>query len=156
MMAAKAMPRFTRLPLTLYRIQPRLPVSLRDYDTQLAKGRSSFDLKLHAGLVQPVPVDTPFEGPNGMSLRPAEENMLGILKKFKGTPMVYRMHEGLLLPESLVVYHEHTDHYSMQTQTPMSLGEFNTALTDFLKSLPPPMTREQFFAAMDDEDDQDN
>lgn len=155
-MAAKAMPRFTRLPLTLYRIQPRLPVSLRDYDSQLAKGRSSFDLKLRDGLVQPVPLNTPYEGPNGMSLRPAEEKMLGILKNLKGNPKVYRMHEGLLLPEPLVVCHEHTDHYSMQTQTPISLVEFNAALTDFLNSLPPPMTREQFFAAMDDEDDQDN
>ena len=46
--------RFTQLPLTLYRIQPRLPVVLRDFNAQMEKQRASFDLKTHNGLVLPA------------------------------------------------------------------------------------------------------
>eukprot|EP00930_Biecheleria_cincta_P089850 TRINITY_DN79192_c0_g1_i1.p1 TRINITY_DN79192_c0_g1~~TRINITY_DN79192_c0_g1_i1.p1 ORF type:complete len:158 (-),score=17.34 TRINITY_DN79192_c0_g1_i1:313-786(-) len=119
----EAMHRYQQLPITLYRIQPRLPVKLMDHDTQIAQGRSSFDLKLHDGLVQPMPESTPFHTPNGMSLRPASQKMEETLRDFKGEPTIYRMHEGLRLPDPLVVYHEHTDHYSMQTSKAMPLDE---------------------------------
>ncbi len=46
--------RFTQLPLTLYRIQPQLPVSLREFASQKEKGRTSFDLITHNGLVLPA------------------------------------------------------------------------------------------------------
>jgi hypothetical protein len=155
-MTAIPMPRFTRLPITLYRVQAKLPVSLRSFQDQVAKGRSSFDLTLQNGLVLPVKEGSAFEGPNGMSLRPSGANMTRILREFKGTPMVFRLHEGLLLPPGLVVFHEHTDHYSMQTDAPISLDALNAKLTELLQSLPPPQTRDQFFAADNDEDDQDN
>ena len=151
-----AMPRFTRLPLTLYRVQSKLAVSLRSYHDQVALGRSSYDLTLHDGLVRPVAPGTPFAGPNGMSLRPAGANMTRILLGFKGAPQIYRMHEGLLLPDGLVVYHEHTDHYSLQTTAPIALADLNAMMTELLRSLPPPQTREQFQAMLNDEDDQDN
>lgn len=152
------MPHFQRLPRTLYRIQPKLPVALRALSEQQLKGRSSFDLKLHEAdqLVHPVPVGSAFQGPNGMSLRPAGENLDRILREFRGAPLIYRLHEGLLLPPQLILFHEHTDHYSLQAAQPMPLPQLNDHLTRLLQALPPPMTREQFFAAQQDEDDQDN
>ncbi len=74
--------RFRVIPLTLYRVQAKLPVSLRDYDTQRALNRSSFDLKLHNGLVLPAVGDT-FTGPNGMSLRPKGQVMEDLVRGFK-------------------------------------------------------------------------
>lgn len=149
------MKRYLRLPETLYRIQPRLPISLRDYDTQMRKGKTSFDLKLDEnGLVQPV-AGTQFTTPNGMSLRPVTDTMLGILKAFKGEPKVYRLACGMELPPGLVLYHEHSDHYSLQTSKPIQLDELNKRLTELLQSLPV-QTREQFLKEIEEIDDQDN
>lgn len=151
----RKMKRYTQLPLTLYRIQPRLPVALRDYDTQMAKGRKSFDLKLDKnGFVQPM-VGSHFTTPNGMTLRPASDTMVQILKSFRGEPIVYHLLCGMEMPSGLVVYHEHTDHYSLQTSEPIQFEEFNKRLTEFLRSLPS-QTREQFLKQMEDIDDQDN
>ena len=50
--------RYSVFPMTLYRIQPSLPVRLRDYDSQTRLGRTSYDLKLHNGLVLPTTKDT--------------------------------------------------------------------------------------------------
>jgi hypothetical protein len=148
------MQRITQLPLTLYRIQPRLPVNLRSFDKQMALGRSSFDLKLHNGLVTPVVQGTSFSTPNGMSLRPSSETMRTILESFRGEPTIYTLSTGLKLPDGLCIYHEHTDHYSMQCTKPISLDDFNVKLTDFLKSLPS-QSKQQFLAMLDDIDDQD-
>ena len=146
--------RYEIVPQTLYRIQPRLPVTLRNYDTQMALGRTSFDLKVKDGLVHPA-VGEEWIGPNGMSLRPAGNVMRRILDEFKGTPTIYTLIPGLKLPDDLIILHEHTDHYSLQLRVPMTLEAFNARLTEFLQSLPS-QTREQFIAAMDDEDNQDN
>jgi hypothetical protein len=67
-MQKMSMKRFQRLPLSLFRIQAGPTVSLRDYDTQMAKNRLSYDLKLHGNLVLPMQGDV-FHTPNGMSLR---------------------------------------------------------------------------------------
>ena len=149
------MKKYTRLPVTLYRIQPRLPVSLRDFSKQQQLGRTSFDLKVHEGLVKPLSNPSTFTTPNGMSLRPVGENMLKILGAFKGEPMVYRIHEGLELPKDFLLFHEHTDHYSLQTSKDITLKDFNEKLTFFLKSLPN-QTKTQFLQQLDDEDDFDN
>lgn len=146
--------KFKVLPKTLYRIQARLPVNLRDYDTQMAKGRASYDLKLHDGLVLPAEGDE-WIGPNGMSLRPATDTMLGILEDWKGEPTIFRLNEGLRLPESLIVIHERDDHWSMQTTKPVTLEALNQTLTQLLEEAPT-QTREQFQEQMDDLDDQDN
>ena len=146
--------RFSKLPITLYRIQPRLPVSLRDYDTQVAMGRESFDLQLTDGKVHPAVGDL-WIGPNGMSLRPGNETMLNIIKNWKGDATVYRFGEGLVLPTELIVIHERDDHYSLQTTESITLETFNQRLTDFLQSSPN-QTKEQFIAQMEDYDDQDN
>ena len=144
-----------RLPITLYRIQPRLPVNLRSYADQMAKGRTSFDLKLHDGLVRPISPDTHFHTPNGMSLRPSGPNMLSILQNFKGEPSIYTLPCGLALPDGFCVYHEHSDHYSLQTTVPISLPDLNKKMTEFLQSLSV-QTRQQFLEMLEDEDDQDN
>ncbi len=104
------MKRFTSLPLSLYRIQPRMPVVLRDFG---AKKSLSYDLRTVGGIVHPVTGST-YTGPNGMSLRPSTPKMHEILRSFKGNPTVYRMHEGMSLPDGLVILHERTDHYSLQ------------------------------------------
>lgn len=153
---ARKVKRYDIVPMTLYRLQPKLPVRLRNYDDQVALGRSSFDLKVHEGdgLVYPAEGDE-FIGPNGMSLRPRSEFMTKLVETFKGDPTVYTLIPGLELPESLILLHEHTDHFSLQVRNPMSLDAFNDELTAFLKTLPT-QTKEQYVAAMNDEDDFDN
>jgi hypothetical protein len=50
--------RYDRLPTELARVQSGKKVSLRDYETQRAEKRYSYDLKLVNGLVMPA------KGPN--------------------------------------------------------------------------------------------
>lgn len=147
--------RIKTLPYTLYRIQSKLPVNLRDYAEQQARGRESFHLKTDdQGLVHPAKGDT-FIGPNGLSLRPPSDSMYEIAKKWRGSPTVYRLSATLELPDHLVILQEHSDHYSLQTTEPVPLYEFNHRLTEFLESLPS-QTLEQFIEQLEDEDDQDN
>ena len=154
-MSSSLVSRFKRLPVTLYRLQGRLPVNLRDHAKQMAAGRQSFDLKVQDdGLVHPAMGDT-WIGPNGMSLRPATNNMLHIAKNYRGNVTVYRMQEGMDMPEGLIVLHERDDHYSLQTTEPIELEELNQKMTDFLETLPS-QTRDQFVEQLEDPDDQDN
>ena len=146
--------RFTQLPVTLYRIQAKPEVNLRDFALQMAKGRTSYDLKTVDGKVLPMEGDE-FHTPNGMSLRPNSENMLNILRNFKGSPRVYCLPVGLKLPEGLVVLHEHSDHWSMQTTRPVPLPQLNAEMTKLLAGTVS-VTKEQFLEAQEDEDDQDN
>jgi hypothetical protein len=147
--------RFKSLPVTLYRLQGKVPVRLRVYAEQMEKGRTSYDLKTgEDGLVHPAKGDV-WIGPNGMSLRPASENVLRIAKTFRGTTTVYRMHEGLVVPDGLIVLHERSDHYSLQTDEPVTPDTFNKRLTAFLETLPH-QTLGQFVEQMQDIDDQDN
>jgi hypothetical protein len=152
---SQLMPRFTRVPTTLYRIQSQPTVMLRDHQVQMALGRTSYDLKLVDQLVHPLPLKSHFHTPNGMSLRPVGPNMLSILERFRGTPTIYTLGCGLELPENLCIFHEHSDHYSLQTTVPMSLEEFNQSLTQFLGTLPR-QSKEQFLEQMMDDNDQDN
>ena len=149
------MPRFTRVPTTLYRIKSQPSVRLRDYQIQMGLGRTSYDLKLVDQLVQPLPIPSSFHTPNGMSLRPAGPNMISILERFRGSPIIFTLACGLELPQGLCLYHEHSDHYSLQTTVPVALQDFNESLTRFLSALPR-QTKDQFLAQMMDEDDQDN
>eukprot|EP00474_Spongospora_subterranea_P010321 CRZ10779.1 hypothetical protein [Spongospora subterranea] len=150
-----AMKRYTSVPITLYRIQLRLPVSLRDHAVQVARNRTSFDLKLHDGLVMPMPPNSPFHTPNGMSVRPVGPNMISILENFKGEPRVYRLQQNTKLPEELCVFHEHSDHYSIQAAEEMPLSRLNAILTTYLESLPS-NSKQEFLEMWNDEDDQDN
>ena len=150
------MQRFVRFPVTLYRIQAKPTVSLRDYDTQISKNRTSFDLKVHEGFVNPIPEGSEFHTPNGMSLRPLSPKMIDILKNFNGQNVkVYRCQEATKVPDGFCVFHEHSDHYSLQVAQPMALSEMNEKLTDYLASIPS-VTKDQFLESYYDEDDQDN
>ena len=142
--------RYEIVPCTLYRVQAKLPVRLRNYDEQMALGRTSFDLKVIDGLVRPA-VGPEFTGPNGMSLRPAGDVVRNTVAKLKNAVTVYSFLPGTPLPDNLLLLHEHSDHYSLQVREPMTFDEYNHALTEFLKTLPS-QTKEQFLAAMDDED----
>lgn len=146
--------RYEIVPCTLYRVQPKLPVRLRNYDEQMALGRTSFDLKVIDGLVRPA-VGPEFTGPNGMSLRPAGDFMRNLVAEYKNAVTIYSFLPGTPLPDNLLLLHEHTDHYSLQVREPMTFDEYNHALTEFLKTLPS-QTKEQFLAAMDDDEDRDN
>lgn len=154
-MSSSIVSRFKRLPVTLYRLQERLPVNLADHATQMAAGRKSFDLKIHDDcLVHPAHGDT-WIGPNGMSLRPATENMYHIAKNYRGNVRVYRFQEGMDMPDGLIVLHERDDHYSLQTDEPIALDELNQKMTRLLETLPS-QTKEQFIEQLEDENDQDN
>ena len=98
---------------------------------------------------------TTFHTPNGMSLRPLGPNMIDILNRFRGEAMIYRLQEATPLPEGTVLFHEHSDHYSLQVEKPMMLEDFNEKLTAYLKTLPA-VTKQDFLEAYDDLDDQDN
>lgn len=141
--------RYSVFPMTLYRIQPSLPVKLRDYDSQTKLGRTSFDLKLHNGLVLPTTKDT-FEGPNGMSLRPDGRTFERIIREFPVEPIIYSIMGGTVTPEGLVLLYERGDHYSLQVSRPMPLPEFNELLTEFLK-LHPTMKREDYLKGLEDD-----
>ena len=90
-----------------------------------------------------------------MSLRPSGDTMQTILRNYKGSPMVYSILAGTALPDGLVAIHEHSDHYSMQVTRPTDFTEFNDMLTKLLQACPA-VTKDEFLAAADDEDNQDN
>lgn len=147
--------RYTVVPQPLFRFQTGNVIKLRDYATQVAKGSRSYDLKLHNQLVLPMEGDT-FHTPNGMSLRPSTPKMHSLLSQFVGaSPNVFCLMEGLQIPEGLVLIHEHTDHFSLQTAVPIPLAELNKKLTDFMATWPV-QSREDFFRQLNDPDDQDN
>jgi hypothetical protein len=143
------MRQFTKVPMTLYRIQPTMPVRLRDYDHQAALILKSFDLKLKDGNT------ATFDGPNGMTLLPLGKNLLSIVENFKGKTSLYRLDKGRELPTGLVLFHEHTDHYSLQTSEQITKKEFDEKLTDLLESCPV-QTKDEFLAYVDELYDQDN
>eukprot|EP01088_Endostelium_zonatum_P007279 TRINITY_DN194_c0_g1_i1.p1 TRINITY_DN194_c0_g1~~TRINITY_DN194_c0_g1_i1.p1 ORF type:complete len:163 (-),score=9.33 TRINITY_DN194_c0_g1_i1:45-509(-) len=123
---------FRKLPKTLYRVNNGRTISLRDYDSQSLKGRVSYDLHLHGDLVLPLEDSTHFKQPNGLSLRPDTPFMNELIRKFKSkNGVVFTLPEGLELPEELILYHEHSDHYSIQTTKPVTLNDFNHNLTEF-------------------------
>ena len=97
------------------------PVRLREWAKQKELGRASYDLKVHAdGLVHPMTGDK-FVRPNGMSLRPAGSLVLAeVLANFRGDCVTIIPAETRLPPE-LVLLHEHSDHYSLQTAEPVAL-----------------------------------
>mmetsp|Transcript_22369 Transcript_22369/g.33284 ORF Transcript_22369/g.33284 Transcript_22369/m.33284 type:complete len:157 (-) Transcript_22369:280-750(-) len=156
MSSSSLVTRFKKIPVTLYRLQSQLPTKLRDYAVQMAAGRQSYDLHLNKddGLVHPAHGDT-FIGPNGMSLRPATENMLHIAKNYRGNVTVFRLSEGLVVPDGLILLHERDDHYSLQTDEPVPLETLNERITRLLQECPT-QTRDQFVAQLEDPDDQDN
>jgi hypothetical protein len=135
--------RFRVVPVDLYRLQTGWNVKLREFHAQKAKQKASFDYKQNAeGKIEPTVGDF-FKGPNGMSLRPAGPNLTNIATSYNAKN-VYRIPEGVEIPENMVLIHEHTDHYSLQTTVVCTEKELNARMTKFLKQHAEEMTMEQF------------
>jgi hypothetical protein len=68
-----------------------------------------------------------------MSMRP-KGNVLGVLVgMFRARrPRIYEVPRGALIPPSLVLLHEHSDHFSLQPAERMPLTSLEAALTAFL------------------------
>ncbi|KAI3640151.1 hypothetical protein MIR68_001029 [Amoeboaphelidium protococcarum] len=107
---------------------------------------------IHRGALEPR---DKFTIPNGMTLRPASDKMLEILKLWRGEPRIYVLKGGMTLPKGLCVYHEHTDHHSLQTTVPIEPEEFYKKLTMLLQDQHS-VGKQQMIAMLEDPDDQDN
>ncbi len=148
--------KYNVLPVSLYRIQGRLPIRLLDYDSQMAKGRRRYDVKLckETGKVLPAEGDK-FIGPNGAILRPLSNTLVRALVRRNKEPIVFCLREGMQLPDDLVMIHERGDYYSLQTTVPIELSELNDKITKIMEEAPR-QTREQFLAYCSNVDNQDN
>ncbi|KAJ7774865.1 hypothetical protein B0H16DRAFT_1508684 [Mycena metata] len=137
--------RYDYLPEELFRINNSKNIILRAYEEQIKRGRTSYDLHLHAdGMVHPKPGDL-FERPNGMSMRPDGPFLQELIRGFKGRNIViYRLPKGLKLPPDLILLHEHTDHHSMQCAVPMTLATLNAKLTAFCLEHGEQLTKMEF------------
>ncbi|TFK69521.1 hypothetical protein BDN72DRAFT_796412 [Pluteus cervinus] len=137
--------RYNIIPYDIFRTQNGPKVALRDYEVQKRLGRRSYDLHVGpGGMVQPS-FGANFNGPNGCSVRPKGLNLDEIVDTFGGTGLIYRLGEGVHLPEDLILLHEHTDHHALQCTRPMTLDELNRKLTDLFTNHAERMCPEDFF-----------
>lgn len=117
-------------------MQSGMSVRLREYTKQMKMGRASFDFKLHEdGKIHPATGDS-FIGPNGMSLRPPGLVFQEVLGGFKADVKIFKIPKGTSLPKTLVLLHEHSDHYSLQTTEVVTETELNKRLSEFLRGMP--------------------
>lgn len=131
MSSEKLLGRYKTFPISLYRLQQKKDVKLRDFHSQQIIGRNSYDFILKKdGLIHPNDTEF-FLYPNGMSLRPIGLALKNIVKSYKFN-YVYEIPKDTPVPENLVLLHEHTDHYSLQTCSKCTPEELNEALTKFL------------------------
>ncbi|KAJ7141297.1 hypothetical protein C8R44DRAFT_693103 [Mycena epipterygia] len=136
----------TALPVDLARVQSGMNVRLRDYETQKALKRFSYDLKVKEdGLVHPAEGPN-FIGPNGCSLRePLSPTFQEVVRNFRGSNItVFVLKQGTVLPETLTVLHEHSDHFSLQCTKPMALDDLNEELTKFINANARTLNKEEF------------
>jgi hypothetical protein len=132
-MAPTIVTRFQKVPVTLYRLQGAVKPLLREHGKQMALNRSSYDYTIGAdGFMHPA-VGDKFIGPNGMSLRPVGPTLLEFLSSFRGKH-VYEIAEGAVVPDGLVLLHEHSDHYSLQTTVKCTPKEYHQLAGEFLLS----------------------
>ncbi|KAJ7280157.1 hypothetical protein C8J57DRAFT_1301790 [Mycena rebaudengoi] len=134
------------LPVDLARVQSGMNVRLRDYETQKALKRFSYDLKVQEdGRVHPAEGPN-FIGPNGCSLRePLSPTFQEVVRNFRGSNInVFVLKQGTILPETLTVLHEHSDHFSLQCTEPMTLDHLNEELTKFITAHARVLDKEQF------------
>ncbi|KZO94257.1 hypothetical protein CALVIDRAFT_539303 [Calocera viscosa TUFC12733] len=139
--------RYKVVPYDLFRIQNGRKTRLRDYDSEMSKGRHSYDVRLREdGLVHPVEGEI-YVAPNGSSCRPMGHTVKDVVDKSTGrSVVVYRIPTGTALPPSLTIIHEHTDHHSIQCAKPMTLPELNSTITAFLEQQAELMTTADFWA----------
>jgi hypothetical protein len=119
-------------------------VQLRERAVQAALKRTSFDYSLGPdGLVHPATGDR-FVGPNGCSLRPAGPTLYELVAHRRGDARLVLVPAGTRVPDGLVLLHEHSDHYSLQTASPCTPAALNARLNAFFKSLPTTMSRDEY------------
>lgn len=64
-----------------------------------------------------------------MSLRPGGFNLGEIIANYKGAVQIIEIPKSFKLPPELILLHEHSDHYSLQTTAPIKLeGEVNISI----------------------------
>ena len=127
--------RFTSItPVSLFRVQSGLAVSLRPEAAARAAGRRSYDISEREGAVWARDAsEKAFLGPNGMSMRPLGTTLAVLIATFKArNTLVLEVPAGTPLPPELVLLHEHTDHYALQPAQRMTLVELNDSLSKFL------------------------
>jgi hypothetical protein len=149
--------RFETVPETLYRVHGSTNIKLRSYEQRVAAGMTgnfSYDLHEHDdGLVHPTKGEF-FTGPNGMSLRPKGDKQKELVLSIPEDKVkVFVLPAGMKVPSKLVLYHEHTDHYSMQVKEPMSLNDLNKELSTMLKGLKY-LSKNEFLALYEEDDEE--
>ena len=126
--------KYQTVPVTLFRLSKTKKVILREFEDQKKLGNASFDyVARDDGLI--LPTGDLFEKPNGMSLRPIGTNMWDILANFRGRFDIVVVPADTPIPPELVLWHEHGDHYSMQTSEPVTPAKLNGRLTKFLDGM---------------------
>lgn len=124
--------RFRVFPMDLFRICQTKKVTLREFEAQKKKGSRSYDYILTEDkLIHPAVGDT-FVKPNGLSLRPQGINMWDILSTWSGKTNVLVIPKDTVVPDDLVLIHEHGDHYSLQTSISRTPRDLNASLTKFM------------------------
>jgi len=127
--------RFREFPCDLFRIDTFKKIKLREYARQTKAGKKSFDFVLKDGLIHPAEGEF-FKRPNGLSLRPGGYTLGHIVAHYKKKIGLILIPKGVVVPEGLVLIHEHTDHYSLQTTTSCSEDEMNAKLNHFFDNTP--------------------
>lgn len=137
---------YDQLPRDLFRINATAKVILRDFDTQQVKDRRTYDVCLQDGMVEPSPETGSFEGPNGMAVRPNTFLMQELVRLFKGRNVtIYKLPAGLdLKSRNLKCLWEHTDQFSIQTTTRISLMDLNKRLNALCKDKGQRMSKDEF------------
>ncbi len=67
-----------------------------------------------------------------MSLRPLGQTLSKLAKSYN-FDCVYEISEGTQIPDDLILVHEYSDHYSLQTSIISSPEDLNKKLTMFLQ-----------------------
>ncbi|KAE8189224.1 hypothetical protein CF336_g5829 [Tilletia laevis] len=133
-------------PVELFRVNGGDRIFLRDYHKQRSLGRNGFDITLGEDqLVHPRP-GADYSGRNGLSMRPLNPVLTENVERFNSpSARIFRLPEGTSLEGSgLVLLHEHTDHYSLQTTESVTLEELNQRLTDFCTKVGELLTKEEW------------
>ncbi|KAF2752698.1 hypothetical protein EJ05DRAFT_446385 [Pseudovirgaria hyperparasitica] len=144
-MAARLINIFRTVPRELFRVNNGPAITLREWRGQ----GYSYDVVTESGMVKPKALDAAnYNAPNGASMRPDGDMHRRLIQNFKGSSIiVYSVPANTPLPPDLILVHEHTDHYSLQAATEMSLADLNQRITSFLGANARVMSREQWLQA---------
>ncbi|KAM0632853.1 hypothetical protein ACHAO3_005916 [Verticillium nonalfalfae] len=81
-------------------------------------------------------------------MRPLGDLQTKLVKDFKGSNVVvYAIPEGTILPDDLILVHEHTDHYSLQPAVEMQLKDLGKKITRFLETNATVYSKKQWLEA---------